>query len=339
VRRLGAQSIPKGIDMAQKQKCNLGLYRDFLIANQNRYSGVELSRVEPTGSMSHDSVTRWLMKADFRPQDIWQFAKPLVKIETGYLVLDDTVVSKPFAKNIDLARWQYSGREHTQVNGIGIVNLLWTDSTEYVPVDYRLYAPDHDGKGKNDHFRDMLDKAEKRDFAPTAVLFDSWYSGLDNLKAIRKKDWHWVTDFKRNRLVSLEPHQSVAISDLDLDDGTVKQVWLKGYGEILVCRLVLDNNDTRYLASSDLTLTDYDTFVKCWGQRWPIETFHRGIKQTTGLGECSAQRTHAQKIHIFSSMVAFLKLEAIRQRTGQTWYEQKASITRPAVQEYLLANA
>ena len=30
--------------MAQKQKCNLNLYRDFLIANQNRYSGVELSK-------------------------------------------------------------------------------------------------------------------------------------------------------------------------------------------------------------------------------------------------------------------------------------------------------
>lgn len=89
--------------MAQK-KCNLNLYRDFLIANQNRYSGLELSRVEPTGGMSHDAVTRWLMKADFRPQNLWQFAKSLVKTETGYLVLDDTVVSKPFARNIDLAR-------------------------------------------------------------------------------------------------------------------------------------------------------------------------------------------------------------------------------------------
>jgi hypothetical protein len=324
--------------MAQKQKCKLDLYRDFLIANQNRYSGLELSRVEPRGNMSHDSVTRWLMKADFRPQDLWQFAKPLVRVETGYLVLDDTVVSKPFAKNIDLARHQYSGREHREINGIGIVNLLWTDTDEYVPVDYRLYAPDHDGKGKNDHFRDMLDKADKRSFTPQAVLMDSWYSGLDNLKAIRKHGWHWATDFKCNRLVSTAPHQAVAISDLDLDDGTVKQVWLKGYGKILVCRLVIKNNDTRYLATSDLTLTDYETFTKVWGQRWPIETFHRGIKQTTGLGNCSAQRTHAQKIHIFSCMVAFLKLERIRQQTGLTWYEQKAAITRPATKAYL-ANA
>lgn len=314
--------------MAQKQKCNLQLYRDFLTANQNRYSGAELSRVEPTGQMSHGSVTRWLMNADFKPQDLWQFAKPLVQPGVGYLVLDDTVVSKPFARNINVARWQYSGREHTQVNGIGIVNLLWTNAGEYVPVDYRLYAPDHDGKGKNDHFREMLDKAGKRGFTPRYVLFDSWYGSLDNLKAIRKKGWHWITDLKCNRLVATAPHRHVAISDLDLDDGTVKRVWLKGYGEVMVTRLVLKNGDTRYLASSDLSLTDYETLVSHWRERWPIETFHQGLKQTTGVGSCSAQRIHAQKIPIFSSMVAFLKLEHIRQQTGQTWYERRQLLDR-----------
>jgi hypothetical protein len=292
--------------------------------------------------MAHDSVTRWLMKADFRPQDLWRYAKPLVKVDAGYLVLDDTVISKPFACNIDLARHQYSGREHREINGIGIVNLLWTDvvgsQVEYVPVDYRLYAPDHDGKGKNDHFRDMLDKAEKRGFTPTYVLFDSWYGGLDNLKAIRKKGWHWVTDLKKNRLVATAPHEHVAVSDLDLDEETVKRVWLKGYGDIVVARLVLKNGDTRYIASSDTNLENYETLADHWQQRWPIETFHHGLKQTTGVGNCSAQRAHAQKVHIFSSMVAFLKLEKIRQRTSQTWYEQKATISRPATRAYL-ANA
>lgn len=184
----------------------------------------------------------------------------------------------------------------------------------------------------------MLDKAKKRGFTPQYVLFDSWYGSLDNLKAIRKKDWHWVTDLKCNRLISLTPHEFVAVSDLNLDDGTVKRVWLKGYGEVMVARLVLKNWDTRYLASSDLNLKDYETLVDHWQQRWPIETFHHGLKQTTGVGNCSAQRVHAQKTHIFSSMVAFLKLEKIRQQTGQTWYEQKAAITRPATVAYL-ANA
>lgn len=76
--------------MAQQQKCNLDLYRDFLIANHNRYSGLELAKVEPTAQMAHDSVTRWLMAADFTPADVWRYAKPLVRA-SGYLVVDDTV--------------------------------------------------------------------------------------------------------------------------------------------------------------------------------------------------------------------------------------------------------
>jgi hypothetical protein len=247
--------------MAQIPKCNLSLYRDFLIANSNRYSGVELSKVEPTGAMAHDSVTRWLMKADFTPSDVWRYAKPLVNLSTGYLIVDDTVAAKPFARNIDLAHCQYSGPEHSLVNGIDDVNFLWTAGMEYIPVDYRIYSPPHDGKGKNEHFREMLEKACKRGFTPEYVLLDSWYSGLKNLKAIRNKGWQWITNLKSNRLVSTAPHQIVTISGLDLDEGTVKHVWLKGYGELMVAKIVIGHGDVRYLASSDLKLTEYETFV------------------------------------------------------------------------------
>lgn len=323
--------------MAQQQKCGIGLYRDFLIANHNRYSGIELSKVEPSKRMAHDSVTRWLMRADFTPSDVWRYARPLVDRTTGYLVVDDTVAAKPFARDIDLARVQYSGREHGMVNGIDIVNFLWTGGDDYVPVDYRVYAPDHDGKGKNDHFRDMLAKASKRGFTPHYVLMDSWYGGLGNLKAIRKYAWHWITNLKRNRLVSVTRGTHVAISDLDLDKGTVKHVWLKGYGEVVVAKLDIGHGVIRYLASDDTSFLEggFAALKDHWDKRWKIEEFHEGLKQTTGVGSCSAQRAHAQRIHIFSSMVAFLKLEAIRKKTKATWYEQKAELTRPATRAYL----
>jgi hypothetical protein len=327
--------------MSQQQKCSLGLYRDFLIANSNRYSGVELSKVEPSDSMAHDSVTRWLCRADFTPSDVWRYAKPLVTLDGGYLIVDDTVAGKPFATNIDLARPQYSGREHRVVNGIDIVNFLWTAGEEYVPVDYRVYAPMHDGHGKNDHFQEMLGKASKRGFAPLYVLLDSWYSGLENLKAIRKHGWQWITNLKSNRLVSPTRGTYVTVSDLDLGEGTVKHVWLKGYGEVVVAKLDIGHGDIRYLASDDLQLLEggFAALKEHWDKRWKIEEFHEGLKQTTGVSNCSAQRAHAQRIHIFSSMVAFLKLEAIRQQTKLTWYEQKAAISRPATRAYLAANA
>lgn len=40
---------------------------------------------------------------------------------------------------------------------------------------------------QNDHARALLAAAKERDFAPRCVVFDSWYSSLENLKAIREQ--------------------------------------------------------------------------------------------------------------------------------------------------------
>ena len=32
--------------------------------------------------------------------------------------------------------------------------------------------------------------------------------------------------------------------------------------------------------------TGYDNFINHWQQRWDIEEFYRGIKQTTGIEKC-----------------------------------------------------
>lgn len=52
----------------------------------------------------------------------------------------------------------------------------------HVPCDFRLY--EKDGKTKNEHFREMLSKASERGVGPEYVVFDSWCSGLDNLKCV-----------------------------------------------------------------------------------------------------------------------------------------------------------
>ena len=43
------------------------------------------------------------------------------------------------------------------------------------------------------HFREMVETASEREFEPEYVVFDSWYSGLDNLKKIRGLGWRFFT--------------------------------------------------------------------------------------------------------------------------------------------------
>lgn len=325
--------------MAQKQKCSLKLYSQFLVANHNRYSGLELEKVSPVEGMAHDSVTRFLSRSDFRPSDLWRYAKPLVTFSDCYLVGDDSVLDKSRSRRNELAKVQYSGAAHALVNGMCMVNLLWSDGTDYVPIDYRHYAPQLDDKTKNDHWRELLDRAEKRGFKPRYVLTDSWYGSVGNMKHIDKKQWHWITNLKTNRQVSETKGTYVAIADLALTEKQVKLVWLKEYGSVLICKIVDKDGGITYLATNDLELADWEQYKQHWQSRWQIEQMHRGLKQTTGVAKSYATKEGPQKTHVFAAYVAFLRLEKQRRETGVSWYEQKARILRQATRCYLRGNA
>ena len=83
---------------------------------------------------------------------MWEQAQGLIAdADTAYLIIDDSVQAKKYARKIELVKRQYSGNEHGLVNGIGVVNLVHSDGTDFYPIDYRIYAKDTDGKTKNDH--------------------------------------------------------------------------------------------------------------------------------------------------------------------------------------------
>ncbi len=117
----------------------------------------------------------------FRPRDIWEIASSHIdKKEPCLLIADDTVLSKQYSSKIELVNYQYSGNAHDVVAGIGLVNLLWhgLEQEQSVPIDYRIYDKDTDGKTKNTHFCDMLSLAKSRGINPEAVVMDAWYSSL-----------------------------------------------------------------------------------------------------------------------------------------------------------------
>ena len=48
-----------------------------------------------------------------------------MKREASILVVDDTVLAKPFSTKIELINYQYSETKHDVIVGICLVNLLW----------------------------------------------------------------------------------------------------------------------------------------------------------------------------------------------------------------------
>ena len=127
--------------------------------------------------------------------------------------------------------------------------------THAFPVDYRIYDKEGDDLSKNDHFRAMLQTAFERGFQPYVVIFDSWYSGIDNLKFINRFEWYWFSRVKKNRMVNPDKTGNRPVSSISIpDDGIV--VHLKKYGFIRLLHSVNKIGKDRYWVSNYLNM-DY----------------------------------------------------------------------------------
>jgi len=113
---------------------NKELYSQVLLATQQSFSAVYLSKLK-NEHPSHDGITRWLSTVKQRPRILWEYTKGLIAKERGYLIIDDSVLDKWYAKmgKMALVRKVYSGLHHRVVHGIDVVNLLW--NSEKKPAD------------------------------------------------------------------------------------------------------------------------------------------------------------------------------------------------------------
>ncbi len=310
-------------------------YINFLVATPLVFTCTEAARVQPDvpRRAAHDALTRLLQRLEPDPTPLWNEARQHVVLHDGLLIVDDSTLDKPYARTIELVRRHWSGKHHRVVSGINLVTLLWSDGTDAIPCDYRLYDKPVDGLTKNAHFRLMLQTAKQRGFRPRLVAFDSWYSSLANLKTIRHFGWQWFTRLKGNRHVNPDGTGNRALTECDISpDGTV--VHLKGYGMIQVFRIDTPDGDTEYWATSVLTMTSQER-ERTASEIWVIETYHRGLKQFCGVERCQARSARAQRNHIGWAIRAFVRLEHHRIRTGTSWFETKMGIIRSALQLYL----
>ncbi len=177
----------------------------------------------------------------------------------------------------------------------------------------------------------MITLALHRGIKPSAVAFDSWYGSIKTLKFLEKNKLIWVTVLKNNRIVDHHEHLSDKVIP---SDGLI--VHLKAYGMIKVFKTFSQaKGEVEYLATNklDMTIMDIKTVA---AQRWKIEEYHRGLKQTTGIEKCQSRTQRSQRNHIFCSIISFVALELKRRKTGVSWYEAKAAIIQNAMRQYML---
>ncbi len=312
-------------------------YIEFLIHTPTNYTGTALA--EHAEKVSHDSVSRFLSKSRSTARDIWNLSKQLItNDEKGYLIADDSVQNKQYSQNIELVKHQYSGAAHGLVRGIGIVNLVHSDGKDYYPIDYRIYAPDQDGKTKNDHFQDMLIAAKHdKHIQSKTVLMDSWYASLPNLKLIHRMNMVFFTTLKTNRLVSLSKEggyvhlEEVKWTKERADNGLLVKLKKLPF-KVKLFKLVAPNGNIDWIITNCPDRTLKTKVVEAKNKvRWKIEQFHREVKNVVGSEKCQSRKGRSQRNHIAYCYQAWLSLKVATQEVQKSIYRLKSDL----LSEYL----
>jgi hypothetical protein len=316
-------------------KCSDDDYINFVIASPRAVSATEAAKAQGDEEQApaHDAFTRLLHRLEPDAATLWGEAQTQVSLSRGILVIDDSTLDKPYAKKIELVTRHRSGKHHAVVSGINLITLLWTEGDRHVPCDYRVFDKKKDSLTKNDHFQSMVKAASERGFEPACVLFDSWYSGLENLKLIRAFGWTWLTRLKSNRRVNPDREGLRAVSEVEVGEGG-RVVWLEGFGLVRVFKIVATDGDVEVWATNRVEMHDLER-VKWAGFAWAIENYHRGLKQFCLIERAQVRSRRAWRNHIGLCLRAFLRLESHCYHKGISWYEAKTSIIRDAVRSYI----
>jgi len=309
-------------------------YIAYLLSTPHNHTCTYLA--DHLDGVSHDTVSDFLRTTRITARDLWHLVRGVLQDSpAACLIVDDSVQDKRYSHFIELVKRQYSGAEHGLVRGIDIVNLVHSTGVtgEFYPIDYRIYAPEADGKTKNDHFREMvLHAVSDKQIQAKTILFDSWYASVDNLKLVHRLDLRFFTTLKVNRLVSLTPETGyVHLDALEWTEAQLQHgisVKLKELPfRVRLFKVVAPDGhiDWAITNASDPTVTTQVVQTQS-DVRWQVEELHRGLKQLTGSERCQCRSARSQRTHLACCYHAWLSLAVFAHQMGQTLYHVRETL-------------
>lgn len=317
-------------------KQHLELYTDYLLSSFGHTTATGLSRMIE-GQVAHDQITRFLSAEEFTSKDLWTLVKPTVREvedDDAVLIFDDTIQEKPYTDENEVMCWHYDHTKGRAVQGFNLLNCLYHVNGVTIPVAFELIKKPFEYcdlktrrlkraslHTKNELMRNMLSVCLKNKLKFRFVLFDTWFSSKENMCYIKKdliKDF--VCALKSNRLAAVseedvQANRFTPIEELLWQEETLFVGWLKDVPfPMSFVRQVFNNKDGStgilYLACSDTTV-NRGQILTAYQKRWPVEVFHKSLKQNAALGKAPLRRVITQNNHVFATLYALFKLECL----------------------------
>lgn len=325
------------------------LYTDYLISSVSYTTATGMASML---GISHDKITRSLSMGVYDSKYLWRFVKPYIQEisrseEMVVLSFDDSIEEKRYSDASELICWHYDHTLNRSVKGVNFLTAFVEAGGMRLPCSVEFVKKDKwevdaktgkqkrvSSKTKNGLFREMIREcSDKLRF--DYVITDSWYASAENMKTIRGElHTHFIMALKSNRKVALskadkEAKNYISIESLQPGQQTV-EVWLEELDfPLLLTKQVFKNEDDTvgelYLACSDLSLS-YGQVTTLYKKRWGVEEYHKSIKSNTGFAKSPTKTFTTQTNHFVLSIIAYVKLEWLKQRTAHNHFAMKAKI-------------
>jgi hypothetical protein len=316
-------------------------YCQFLLVSQVNYTMTYFA--SQSERWSHDAVKRYLMSETLSGREVWEHTQGLIETsEQGYVVIDDFVLDKDYSQDIELVRHLYSGKEKSQINGIGIVTCLYVnpETQRYWLIDYRIYDPERDGKSKIVHAKEILDTVVKhKQLEFSYVAFDAWYAAMDLLKLVEGYGKIYYCSIKGDRKIceqtsfvqgeEAQYHRADELLWSSTEETSGKLVHLHKFPKghtVKLFRLVLSDKRTDYLITNEITQSSTQAAQEAFRPRWFVEQLHREVQQVTGIDQCQARLARIQRNHIACAFLVWTRLSFLAQQFHTSIYALKQNL-------------
>ena len=139
------------LTLSKQRHSLLSEYCQFLLASFHNFTQTYFAK--HTNRWSHDQLNRLLREERISAGDLWRSVKNDIDFDPDrYLLFDDTVVSKPYAKKSESVRRHWSGSEKRVIEGIVTCVYVNPKTQAYWIIDYRIYDVDRDRKPNSSIF-------------------------------------------------------------------------------------------------------------------------------------------------------------------------------------------
>jgi len=316
-------------------------YQDFILSS---FGKIEMTKLSQLTGRSHDVFTKNLLLDDSLDDDtkLWKTIKPFLRDyeneEDGCIIVDDSLLHKPYSKVNEVVSWHFDHVSGKNVKGIMMLNFQYTDDSGIsIPLGYEIITKTEDVWNdkyqkyikksmftKNEIMRDKLEILHFNNHIKYKyILMDKWFATSDNIEFIANiLNKKFIAPIKKNRKIALSLEDKnkgkyVSIDSIDIGACSSQLIYLKGCNIPLNIgrQIVKNGNDGEpmylYLITNDIDLS-FEQTLEIYKKRWKIEEYHKSLKQNLKIEHSPAKVEISQRNHINLTVLAFIKLEKLR---------------------------